>query len=186
MIWKVYGKTFSKICQERYAYISKVNDRRRLNKEGKTQESDSLTTRFTCRCHDIPDKNLKMYPLISTATKAKDVDYDLIVYDTYDYLDKLIGFKLSDIFYAAFHQYAKANNNADAERLAKYFKYGTDKENQIWMLRYGLTFEDIEWLEPCVEEISEERITFNQNVHTLSDEQKDMILQYIHSDNVKS
>lgn len=186
MIWKVYGKTFSKICQERYAYISKVNDRRRLNKEGKTQESDSLTTRFTCGCHDIPDKNLKMYPLISTATKAKDVDYDLIVYDTYDYLDKLIGFKLSDIFYAAFHQYAKANNNADAERLAKYFKYGTDKENQIWMLRYGLTFEDIEWLEPCVEEISEERITFNQNVHTLSDEQKDMIIQYIHSDNVKS
>ena len=50
----------------------------------------------------MPDKNLKMYPLISTVTKAKDVDYDLIVYDTYDYLDKLIGFKLSDIFYAAF------------------------------------------------------------------------------------
>lgn len=100
-------------------------------------------------------------------------------------MDKLIGFKLSDIFYAAFHQYAKANNNADAERLAKYFKYGTDKENQIWMLRYGLTFEDIEWLEPCIEDISEEKITFNQSVYALSDEQKNMISQYMHEDNIK-
>ena len=185
MIWKVYGKTFSKICQYRYAYISKVNDRRRLNKEGKEKESHSLTTRFTYRCHDLPDKNLNSYPLIPMNVKAKDVDYDLIVYDTYDYLDKLIGFKLSDIFYAAFHQYAKANNSVDAERMANYFKYGTDKENQIWMLRYGLTFEDIEWLEPCVEDIDEEKIVFNQNIHALLDEQKVLINHYIHTDNIK-
>lgn len=185
MIWKVYGKTFSKICQYRYAHISRVNERRRLNKEGKKRTSDSLTARFSYPCHDLPDKSLNSYPLIPLDVKAKDVDYDLIVYDTYDYLDKLIGFKLSDIFYAAFHQYAKANNNVAAERLANYFKYGTDKENQIWMLRYGLSFEDIEWLEPCIEDISEEKIVFNQNVHTLSDEQKSMIRQYIHEDNIK-
>ena len=32
--------------------------------------------------------------------RGVDVDYDRIVFDTYDYLDKIIGFKLSDIFYA--------------------------------------------------------------------------------------
>lgn len=185
MIWKIRGKTFRSICQYRYAYISKVNDRRRLNKEGKKEESNALTTKFTYACHDIPDKNLKMYPLIPMSVKAKDVDYDLIVYDTYDYLDKLIGFKLSDIFYAAFHQYAKSNNNANAEKLAKYLKYGTDKEKQIWMLRYGLTFEDIEWLEPCVESIDEDKIIFNKNVHALLDEQKSKINQYLHDDNIQ-
>lgn len=185
IIWKVRGKTFRNICQYRYAYISNVKKRRRLNKEGKKEESDALTTKFTYACHDIPNKNLKLYPLIPTAVKAKDVDYDLIVYDTYDYLDKLIGFKLSDIFYAAFHQYAKSNNNENAEKLAKYFRYGTDKGNQIWMLRYGFTFEDIEWLEPCIESINEENIVFNQNIQNLSEEQKLMINQYLHDDNIK-
>ena len=32
-------------------------------------------------------------------------------YDTYDYLDKLIGFKLSDIFYAIFYQYYEATSD---------------------------------------------------------------------------
>ena len=108
------------------------------------------------------------------------------MYDTYDFLDKLIGFKLSDIFYAAFHQFAKTNSNQTAEKLAKYIKYGTDNETHIWMLRYGLTFEDIEWLEPCIFSIDEEKIQFNQNVHNLTDEQFDMIQQYIHDDNVIS
>lgn len=186
MIWKVYGQTFSKICQYRYAYISRVNERRQLNKTGRETESATLKARFTYGCHDIPDKNLYVYPLISSEITAKNVDYDLIVYDTYDFLDKLIGFKLSDIFYAAFHQFAKTNSNQTAEKLAKYIKYGTDNETHIWMLRYGLTFEDIEWLEPCIFSIDEEKIQFNQNVHNLTDEQFDMIQQYIHDDNVIS
>lgn len=185
IIWKIQGRTFRNICKYRYAYISNVKERRRLNKEGKKEESDALTTKFTYACHDIPNRNLKLYPLIPTAVKAKDVDYDLIVYDTYDYLDKLIGFKLSDIFYATFHQYAKTYNNEKAEKLAKYFRYGTDNGNQIWMLRYGFTFEDIEWLEPCIESINEENIVFNQNVKNLSEEQMLMINQYLHDDNIK-
>lgn len=53
------------------------------------------------------------------------------------------------------------------------------------MLRYGFTFEDIEWLEPCIESINEENIVFNQNVQNLSEEQKLMINQYLHDDNIK-
>ena len=50
-----------------------------------------------------------------------------------DFLDKLIGFKLSDLFYAVFHQYYLAYQDDRAERLAKYIKYGTEDSTEIWM-----------------------------------------------------
>lgn len=130
--------------------------------------------------HDIPDKDLTAYPLVSTSIAAKDVDYDLIVYDTYDYLDKLIGFKLSDIFYAIFYQYYEATSDERALRLAKYFKYGTDKEREIWMLRYGFSFEEIEWVSECVDSIDETEIKFNDKINALDDAQLKSIEQYVH------
>lgn len=178
MIWKVYGRTFSLICQYRYAYVSQVNERRRLYREGKSKEADALCARYISGCHDLPDKHLKSYPLIPTSEKAKNVDYDLIVYDTYDFLDKLIGFKLSDIFYAIFHQYYEKSCDERALRLANYLKYGTDNDKEIWLLRYGFSFEDIEWIHPCVESINEEEITFNEQVENLTDEQKAIIEPY--------
>ena len=106
----------------------------------------------------------------------------MIVYDTYDYLDKLIGFKLSDIFYAMFHQFYEKTNDENALKLAKYFKYGTDKEREIWMLRYGLTFEDIEWADQCIDSIDESEIRFNDKVLELDDLQKRAIEQYLHTE----
>lgn len=182
MIWKVYGKTFHLICQYRYSYTSRVTERRKLYNQGKIEEANTLKARYLVGCHDLPDKNLKPYPLISSNVNAKDVDYDLIVYDTYDYLDKLIGFKLSDIFYAMFHQFYEKTNDENALKLAKYFKYGTDKEREIWMLRYGLTFEDIEWADQCIDSIDESEIRFNDKVLELDDLQKRTIEQYLHTE----
>ena len=180
MLWKVHGKTFSSICQYRYAYVSRVAERRRLARENKSNEADALTAQYISGYHDLPDKSLRKYPLISTKEKAKNVDYDLIVYDTYDYLDKLIGFKLSDIFYAIFHRYYMSQNDDRALRMAKYFKYGTDSEKEIWMLRYGLSFEDIEWADQCVDSITEEEMVFNRNVDGLTDEQRMILEPYLH------
>ena len=101
-------------------------------------------------------------------------------YDTYDYLDKLIGFKLSDIFYAIFYQYYEATSDERALRLAKYFKYGTDKEREIWMLRYGFSFEEIEWVSECVDSIDETEIKFNDKINALDDAQLKSIEQYVH------
>lgn len=180
MIWKVYGRTFSSICQLRYAYVSRVAERRRLILEGKTAEAEALCAQYVSGYQDIPDKTIKPYPLISTSEKAKNVDYDRIVYDTYDFLDKLIGFKLSDIFYAIFHQYYKHFGDTRALKLANYFKFGTDKDDEIWMLRYGFTFEDIEWLTPCIDKISEEEIVFNNSIEQLSDEKRAIIDHYVY------
>lgn len=179
LLWKVEGRTFSSICQYRYAYISQVNKRRYLIREGKKQQADALDAVFVYPYHDLPDNQLQPYSLIPRNVKAKDVDYDLIVYDTYDYLDKLIGFKLSDVFYAVFHQYYIDHNDNRALKLAKYIKYGTDNEKEIWMLRYGFSFEDIIWLDKCIDGISEEEIIFNNNVKALEKDQLERIEQYI-------
>lgn len=179
MIWKVHGRTFSKICQARYAYVSKAAYRRSLLQKGSQDLANLETVQYIAGYNDIPDKSLRPFPLFSMEIKCKDVDYDRIVYDTYDFLDKLIGFKLSDIFYAAFHQYYLEYKDNRAERLAKYIKYGTEDLTEIWMLRYGFTFEDIEWLKPCITSIDEKEIKFNENIKNLSCEQKHIISKFI-------
>lgn len=179
MIWKMRGKTFSKICQERYAYVSRVSERRSLSRSGKQEDSDNLEAKYIAGYHDIPDKNLPRFPLFSSNTKGKDVDYDRIVYDTYDFLDKLIGFKLSDLFYAIFNQYYITYEDNRAERLAKYIKYGTENSTEIWLLRYGFSFEEIEWLKPCVESVDQTEIRFNEKINELDEFKKNIISKYV-------
>lgn len=179
MIWKIYGKTFSKICQARYAYVSKASERRLLLQEGKQGDADCLTVQYIAGYSDIPDKALRPFPLFPMETECRNVDYDRIVYDTYDFLDKLIGFKLNDLFYAVFHQYYLEHNDNRADCLAKYLKYGTEDLAEIWMLRYGFTFEEIEWLKPCIASIDQTEIKFNKNIENLSDEQKRIISKFI-------
>ncbi len=98
---------------------------------------------------------------------------------TYDFLDKLIGFKLSDLFYAIFHQHFIAYQDERAERLAKLIKYGTEDLIEIWMLRYGLSFEEIEWLKLCVDSIDQEEIIFNESIENLSDAQKSSVSKFL-------
>lgn len=179
MIWKTRSKTFSKICQARYAYVSRVAERRILSQSGSQEASDNLEAKYIAGYHDIPDKNLSRFPLFSNNTKGKDVDYDRIVYDTYDFLDKLIGFKLSDLFYAIFHQYYITYEDNRAERLAKYIKYGTESATEIWLLRYGFSFEEIEWLKSCVESVDQTEIRFNEKINELDELKKNIISKYV-------
>lgn len=178
MLSKIVGKTFSKICQQRYAYISRTAKRRKLSKDGRKNEADNLPAAFAVGYNDIPNQKLKWYSLFEKNIKAKDVDYDRVVYDTYDFLDKLIGFKLSDIFYAAFNQYHKKHSDERAIRLALLIKYGTENKNEIWLLRYGFSFEEIELLNPCVESIGEEEIVFNRKTKMLNESLQQKISRY--------
>ena len=106
----------------------------------------------------------------------------MIIYDTYDYLDKLIGFKLSDIFYAIFYEYYGKTKDERSLKLAKYIKYGTISDDEIWLLRYGFDFEDIEWIKPCVASINRMEIVFNEKINDISDEQHVKIERFIYSE----
>ncbi len=179
MLWRVYKKTFSLICQYRYDYASRKKDRDALDRQGNKEEKSKLKAQFLREYDDIPDMKLHNYPLFGDLPAEK-VDYDRIIYDTYDYLDKLIGFKLEDIFYAIFHQYYELSKDPRSLRLAKYIRYGTDVEREIWMLRYGLTFEDIEWATSCIESIDEQEIVFNEKYDGLTEEQR-AVLERFHN-----
>jgi ATP-dependent RNA helicase DOB1 len=172
MLWRVHGRTFKKICWYRYSYASRTKDRR--------NGEDNLDANFiTGYNNNFPSKDIPVYSLFPQGTKAKNVSYDLIMYDTYDYIDKLIGFKLSDIFFAAFDKYYQKHEDIRAKRLAKFIKYGTDDERTIWMLRYGLSFEDIEILGEHIDHIGENRISFKDSIDQVSDSQKNSINRFL-------
>lgn len=177
MLWRIYGKTFKNICWYRYSYASRTKDREILKKHG--HRTDHIMANYMTGYHDFPDKHLPRFGLFLLGTKAKDVDYDLVMYDTYDYIDKLIGFKLSDVYYAAFSKYYEEFGDIRALRLAKYIKYGTDSERYIWMLRYGMSFEDIETIDKHIESINAERIIFKDSIRTVPDEEIQSIIRFI-------
>ena len=178
MLWRVYGKTFKNVCWYRYSYASKTKEREQRERQGK--DTDRIFANYLVGFHDIPNKELRRYPLFDAQTTlARDVDYDSIVYDTYDYLDKLIGFKLSDVYYAALEKYYSSVQDERALKLAKYIKYGTDKERYIWMLRYGMSFEDIDILERHIEKIDEEQIVFKPSINSIPEEDRAVVNRFM-------
>lgn len=190
MLWQIHCRTFKDICFYRYSFASRKQERDALQKEmdnGNDLEKyiaklklDHLQAQFVTGYADIPDKNLKVFSMFgNNETKAIEVDYDRIVFDTYDYLDKILNFKLSDIFVAAFEEYYIKTNDTRARKMALLVKYGTVNEKQIWMLRYGFTFEDIEWLEPYIVNISQEEVIFNREINKLPLEKMDIIKRFV-------
>lgn len=177
IFWRVYGKTFKQICWYRYSYASRSHDRAKL--KNVPVSAAQLDAAYVTGYHDLPDKNLRAFGLFTKETKAKDVSYDLIMYDTYDYIDKLIGFKLSDVFYAAFVKYAEKFNDARGIKLAMYIKFGTDSDRTIWMLRYGMSFEDIDILDKHIESIDAQEIVFRKSIDAVPSDQKSSIIRFI-------
>jgi hypothetical protein len=79
----------------------------------------------------------------------------------------LIGFRLSDIYYAIFYKYYERAKDARAYKLAQYFKFGTDDEKDIMLLRYGLSFEEIEWVREYVLQVDTQEIVFSPEIKKL-------------------
>lgn len=177
ILWKVHGKTFKNICWYRYSHASKTNERANLEKLGRS--TNQIKANFITSYHPIPNKDHNVYSLFMKGTRASDVDYDRIMTDTYDFIDKLISFKLTDVFYASFIKYFQKEEDPRAEKLAKYIKYGTDNERHIWMLRYGMSFEDIEKLETHIVSINSEEIVFKDSILEVPLEERQSIERFI-------
>lgn len=188
LIWEIQGKTFRQIVGYRYAYIRKNNEIRKLLNQIKELKDIneveflknklySIDARFTTKCNDIPNKDLPIIRLFNC--RAYEVDYDLVVYDTYDYVDKIIGFRLKDVYYALFNKYYLAFNDVRAQKMALYIKYGTIDEKEIYMLRYGYSFETIEWLKDYIDVINDFEITFKNSVFDLPEDCLSEIGRYL-------
>ena len=178
LIWRVHGKTFSQICHNRYAYASRQSERAKSAAAG--HRVDDIKARSVQMFCELPNPSLpKFISLIPQNTLAKDVNYDSITYDTYDYLDKLIGLYLSDIYYAAFMKYYENHQDERAAKFAKLIKYGTYDEKEILMLRYGLSLDNIVAIKDYITYIGEDRIEVASSFADLPEKYKAPLMRYL-------
>ena len=183
LFWKIRGKKFSQIVWYRYSHAAKTQERHLIREDKKLSEfskriqETAIPAASITEFQMIPNKNL--FPKILTYNqKAYQVDYDRIMVDTYDYIDKLLGFRLGDVFFAAFYKYGENNSNELSLKMSNYIKYGTNNEKEIWILRYGFEFEDMEWLYNKISSIDEHGIKLVNN-HNLTDEQFNKVKHFI-------
>ncbi|MBR3387878.1 MAG: DEAD/DEAH box helicase [Bacteroidales bacterium] len=178
MIRLLYHPTFKQLCRMRYIYASKADLRHRLKL--RNERTDHIKCNFVTGYSELPNKNLLKFPLFEYGTRAQDVSYDKILYDTYDYLDKLIDFNLGELFFSAFTSFAEKYNSVLAEMFAKLLRYGTDNPRYIWMVRYGMEFEDIKNLDEHIQSIDEQGIVFKDSIKNVPESKKRIVNRYIY------
>lgn len=126
----------------------------------------------------IPDSKLIHSYSMFKGIKAKDVNYDRVVFDTYDYLDTVISFSLTDAFMGAFRVYYANEGDVNALRMIDLLKYGTTHPVHILLLRYGFSAEDLEIVENYIQTINEREIKF-KNIDKIPSEISEKIEWYL-------
>lgn len=185
MLWRVQGRAFKEIIALRKRYIFNMPEREALKKAYRNREitlteyNDKIATiglRYTSPAAQLPNTGLRSLNLFPSQEKYS---YDVLMYDTYDYLDKVIGFSLSAPISAALLMYFRDTQDKRAERLANFIRFGTDDYSEIMLQRYGFVLDDMDWLLPCIDHVDENRILFNLRIFGLDEKQYDLIKRYI-------
>ncbi|RZQ53750.1 helicase [Pseudoalteromonas phenolica] len=189
LLWRVQGKSFSETLSLRHSYLTHRDQtralQRNLREKSITQEQfnaeiDNLKIKSTYRAESIPNIDVRSVLLFERSTSVNEFDYDLLVYDTYDYLDKVISLSLADPLCAALTVYFEQTEDVRAKVFKNFIRYGTNNEVEIWLLKYGFDPEDTEWISKYVEHIDENGIIFVDNVVELNQEQLNVINRYLY------
>lgn len=177
MLWKIQGKSFKHIVSMRYAFVTCQKERRKIIKEYKNKIIDkntmqqkyrNISLKYTQVASIIPDSKLLKRDLFNYG-KLSDFHYDILMYDTYDYLDKVISFCLVQPLVAAFNLYYQRTKDERAVMMANLIRYGSNDNKEIYMQRYGFSFEDIEIIKPYIMQINEQEIIFDEAVWSLDE-----------------
>lgn len=188
LLWQIQGKSFSEILSLRHAFLSEKDKRRSILKRMKRneisteeakEELNSIIIRYSPMAESLPNKTLKHHSIFPDNTPASNLEYDILVYDTYDYIDKVISLSLRDPLSAAFDLYYNEHNDERAMALSNYIRYGTNDEIEIWLVRYGFSFDDIDWIKDVIESIDENEIVFNQRINDLEEDKFEIIERFV-------
>lgn len=188
MLWHIQGKSFSEIVSLRYAFLSEKDFRQsirrdirehKINYEQAQKNLSEKIVRFTPQAAPVPNKTLAQRPLFANGTSILDLDYDTVVYDTYDYLDKVVSLSLTDPVCAALAIFYNRTNDHRAKMLQNYIRYGTNDQSEIWLLRYGYSFEEIELIMPFLISVDSSEIKFSSNIKDASEEIMEIVERYI-------
>ncbi|MFZ5637639.1 MAG: DEAD/DEAH box helicase [Pseudomonadota bacterium] len=162
------GRPFSEIVGQRFNWIGR-RDRKRIG-----------NAEFAQRANKLPDASLERpFPLFPLGTLARDISYDTVVFDTYDYLDQVISFGLNDVFMAAFKIFYAHTSDVRALKMIELLRFGTNDDVQVLLMRYGFLPEDIPEIIPYLSSISERRIVFKSTVETASARLRELTAWYL-------
>ncbi|MWB94345.1 DEAD/DEAH box helicase [Flavobacterium sp. GA093] len=175
LLWMIQGKSFAEIISLRYAFLSEKDFRRKLRRQLVKKEI-SLSQyrkllkekgiRYSCIANAIPDISFKRgASLFKGNLLENDIDFDKIIYDTYDYIDKVLSLSVSNPVSSVFLLYFHKTNDIRAKVLSNYIKYGTNNETEIWLIKYGFSFDEIEELIEHIEKIDETEIIFKESIN---------------------
>lgn len=188
MLWHIQGKSFSEIVSLRHAFLSEKDSRRaitsRLNnnlisERRAKKELQRIKVRYTPIPSQLPNKSLRRASLFPQNTSAESLDFDTIVFDTYDYLDKVISLSLTDPICAALKIYCDKFNDQRGVALNNYLRYGTNDNTEIWLLRYGFNFDDIEWIIDHIQDINQLKITFKPSIYQVNDDHLKIVERFL-------
>ncbi|WP_350013240.1 DEAD/DEAH box helicase [Pseudomonas asiatica] len=161
------GWSFREIAGIRYSDISKRNERR------------VGVAEFAQAAAKLPDASLKKpYPLVK-GVLAKDVSYDAVVFDTYDYMDQVISFSLVDVFSAAFKIYVSRTADDRANKMIELLRYGTNNVIHMLLMRYGFPPEAVGEVSGYIKFINEREIIFNDGVNDAPAHVKSLVSWYL-------
>ncbi|WP_335916947.1 DEAD/DEAH box helicase [Shewanella chilikensis] len=188
LLWRVQGKSFSETLSLRHSYLTKRDDRRALLRQLKEEkitqtkfnhELDKLKITYSVQPSSLPNHKLKQIPLFPGTRSVKDFDYDRLIYDTYDYIDKVISLSLADPLCAALTIYYQDTEDDRAKVFKNYIRYGTNNETEIWLMKYGFDAEDTNWIAENIVHIDEMGIIFKDDLSHLTVDQITQIYRYL-------
>ncbi len=164
----IQGYSFREIAGLRYSRISKRD------------EGGNGSAEFSQPANKLPDSKLKRtFSLFDMGTPARNVRFDAIIYDTYDYLDSVISFSLVEVFSAAFKVYLEHYDDSRAVKVIELLRYGTNNSQNVLLMRYGFPPENVPEIAQYVESISELNIEFVDGIEDVPQYIKNMIEWYL-------
>lgn len=187
LLWHIQGKTFKEVLALRFSFLTQLSRRRQINAlvkdkkitQGEAEEEISkLTIRYSPAPSPIPNVRLIKHSNFGKIS-VDSLNYDDLVFDTYDYIDKVINLSLANPICGALKIYFQHTNDQRALILVNYIKYGTNDSTEIWLLKYGFSFEDIVWIKDYVKSIDEKRIVFKDTISSLDKERYQVVKCFI-------
>lgn len=168
MIQSFAGRTFREVVGMRYSSISRRDER------------DKPYAAFSQPASSLPDVKLsKIFSLYKNGTPKESVSYDVVMFDTYDYIDKVMSFCLFDVFNAAAKLYYAQNGDARALKFMELLRFGTNDPVKILLMRYGFLPDQVESLLPHLSKINEDEIVFKATIKSVSPELRNVVEWYL-------
>lgn len=166
-LWATSGRTFREIAGIRHSYISRRDDAHRGEAE------------FSQPAESLPNSLLQHRYSLFAGMAASEVSYDAIVFDTYDYMDKVVSFSLSDAFMAAFKVYGSVSFDSRSEKMIELLRFGTNNINHILLMRYGFPPETVTEIIPYIQFVTESEIVFLSEISSAPQYIRDMVEWYL-------